>query len=170
MRPTKGEISCTPASAHALALHAGGFVQGDQFAALGDGGFGVERQRRVDLGRDAARHVFQDLGAEGDQQVVDDVLDRGAVRLRHGLFQQRTVFRLLHRLQDQRRVGGGVLRRVGLDRLEVAGVGYHGGELLELFELVHGASMSEKRFRDCNAASLFNCKRLGATEHRSGKS
>ena len=50
----------------------------------------------------------------------------------HRLFQQRPVFRLLHGLQDQRRIGGRILRRIGFDRLEVAGVGHDGGELLEL--------------------------------------
>jgi hypothetical protein len=51
--------------------------------------------------------------------------------------QQRRVLGLLHRLQDERRVGGGVLRRELRQLAEVAGVGHHGGEGLESIELVH---------------------------------
>ena len=57
-----------------------------------------------------------------------------------GLFQQVTVIILLHGFQDQRWIGGRVLRRIGVHCLEVAGVGDDGGELLELFELVHRKS------------------------------
>jgi hypothetical protein len=53
------------------------------------------------------------------------------------LFHDRAIFILLHSLQDQRWIGGGILRCKGLDRLEVAGVGDDGGVLLQLFELVH---------------------------------
>ena len=55
----------------------------------------------------------------------------------HRLGQQRRVVGLLHRLQDQRRVGRRVAWRVLRHLLEVAGVGDNGGELLELVELVH---------------------------------
>jgi hypothetical protein len=57
---------------------------------------------------------------------------------RHGVGQQRRVLRLLHGLEDQRGVGGGVPWRELGELPEVAGVGHDGGELLELFELVHG--------------------------------
>jgi hypothetical protein len=43
----------------------------------------------------------------------------------------------LHRLEDQRGVGGGVLRLELGQLLEVAGIGHHGGELFEGVELVH---------------------------------
>jgi hypothetical protein len=99
----------------------------------------VSKDRRASVfGRDAARHDLQDLEAEGDEQAIHDVF-RGLARVvLHGLGQQRLVVVLLHGLQDQRRVGGRVARGVGLHALEVAGVGDHGGVLLELFELVHG--------------------------------
>src|SRR5439155_23295367 len=57
----------------------------------------------------------------------------------HRLGQQRRVLGLLHRLEDQRRIGRRVARRKGRKLLEVAGVGNDGGVLPELFELVHRA-------------------------------
>jgi hypothetical protein len=50
--------------------------------------------------------------------------------LRQRFLQQLLVSRHLHRLQNQRRVGGRVLRLKTADLLEVAGIGHHGGELL----------------------------------------
>ena len=125
---------------HALAGNAGVRIQGDQVAALGDCTFRVERQAGIDFGRDAAGDDLQDFLAKRDQQAVDDFGIGGIRMVAHGLFQQRLVFILLHGLQDQRRVRRRVARRVGLNRLEVAGVGHHGSKLLQLFELVHGCT------------------------------
>ena len=47
----------------------------------------------------------------------------------------------LHRLEDQRRVGGGVLRLELRQLFEVAGVGHHRGPLFERVELIHGLIM-----------------------------
>ena len=55
-----------------------------------------------------------------------------------GVFQQLCLGRHSHGLENQRRVGGGVLRRKTADLLKIAGVGDHGGILLEGIELVHG--------------------------------
>ena len=82
---------------HALALDAGRFVQRDQFAALGDVRFGVERQAGVDLGGDAARDDVQDFDAKSDQHAVDDVGGRKVRTVAHGLLEQRAVFGLLQR-------------------------------------------------------------------------
>jgi hypothetical protein len=55
----------------------------------------------------------------------------------------------LHCLQDERRVGGGILRLEGIQLLEVAGVGYYGGELFERVELVHkGTALRPKLKRN----------------------
>ena len=40
------------------------FIELDQLAAFGDRAFGVEREPRIRLGRDAARDDFQNLAAE----------------------------------------------------------------------------------------------------------
>ena len=50
--------------------------------------------------------------------------------LRQGFIQQRSVGRHLNCLEDERGVGGGVLRLVLGNLLKVAGVSHHGGELL----------------------------------------
>ena len=127
---------------HAVDVHALGLVQLDQALGARHRGFGVERQARVHLGGDAPGDQRQDLAAKAHQQPVDHLVQRLAAVARHGVGQQRGVFGLLHRLQDQRRVGGGVARLVLRDLPEVAGVGDHGGELLEGVELVHGARLS----------------------------
>ena len=54
---------------------------------------------------------------------------------------QRLVVGFLHRLEDQRRVGGGVLRLELRQLFEVAGVGHHRGQLFERVELIHGLIM-----------------------------
>ncbi len=127
--PGRGELD-----QHALAADAGGFVQVDQFAALVDRALGVERQARVDLGRDAARDDLEDFGAEGDQQAVDDDVGRFAGVIAHGFLEQRLVRILLDGLQDQRRIGGRVLRLVLRELLEIARIGDDGGVLLQLVE------------------------------------
>jgi hypothetical protein len=125
----------------ALAIDAGRFVQGDQFTALGDIGLRVERQGGIDFSRDAPWNDLQDFHAKRDQEFVDHGAGGGAGAIGHGLGQQRLVFFLLDGFQDQRRIGGGVAGRKGLDRLKIAGIGHDGGELLELFELVHQVSL-----------------------------
>jgi hypothetical protein len=100
----------------------------------------VSKDSLASIGGHAARDNLQDFRAEGDQQMVDDLADRGVRVVAHGFFQQRLVLVLLHGFQDQRRIRGGVTRRIGLDRLEIAGIGNNGGVLLELFELVHGCA------------------------------
>ena len=126
---------------HPLARDARGLVQRDQAVRTRDRGGSVEAQARVDLGRDAARHHLQDLQAEAHQHLVDDLVERAAAVRRHRLGQQRRVLGLLHRLQDQRRIGRRILRRELGELLEVAGVGDDGGELLELIELIHGVGV-----------------------------
>ncbi|AEK61271.1 conserved hypothetical protein [Collimonas fungivorans Ter331] len=130
---------------HALAVDAGSFIQLDQGVSFVDAALGIEGQARIGFGGNPARDDFQDFLAEGDQQVVDDVGSRQLRVFLDCLAQQRLVFRLLHRFQDQRRIGGGVARRKCLDRLEIAGIGNDGGVLLELFELVHGSVEGQGR-------------------------
>jgi hypothetical protein len=98
----------------------------------------VEGQPRIDFGAHAPGHDAQDLQAEAHQHLVDDLLQRPRAVGLHGLGQQRRVLRLLHRLQDERGVGGRVARGELGELPEVAGVGDDGGVLLELVELVHG--------------------------------
>ncbi len=47
------------------------------------------------------------------------------------------VLGFLHRLQDQRRVGGDGAWHKRLDELKVSGIGNDGGKLFELFKLAH---------------------------------
>ena len=66
--------------------------------------------------------------------LVDDGADRLRCVIAHGFFEQRTVVVLLHGLEDQRRVGGRVLRLVLGELLEVTGIGDDSREFLELIE------------------------------------
>ena len=129
----------------ALARDAGLLVQADQLARLGDGAGGVEAQSRIDFRRDAAGHDLQDLAAEVDGQAIHERFgarrfrDAGsAIGIGERGFDQRPILRLLRRLQQQRRVGGGVLRPELPHRLDVAGIGHDGGEALERIEQGHG--------------------------------
>jgi hypothetical protein len=76
-----------------------------------------------------------------------------------GLVEQGPVFGLLHGLEDQRRVGGRVLRLGNAELLEVTGVGDHGGPLAEGIELVHEiiilCGLMTSPARSCASADVF---------------
>ncbi|MOA34653.1 hypothetical protein D3C78_1560400 [compost metagenome] len=91
-------------------MHAFGLVQRDEAFRAGHRGLGVERQPRVDFGRDPARHQRQDLAAKAHQQTVHDLVQRPAAALDHGGLQQRSVLRHLHCLENQGGVGRRILR------------------------------------------------------------
>ncbi len=120
-----------------VAVHALGPVQRDQPARARQRGLCVEAQARIDLSGHAPGDELQDLDPEAHQQSVHQLHLVGHPMLRDGLGQQRRVLGLLHRFQDERGIGGGILGGVGRQLLEVAGVGDHGGELFEGVELVH---------------------------------
>ena len=119
------------------------FVGGDQFQRFCDGAFGVEGKAGVHFGGDAAGDDFQDLKAEEDEDAVEDRVGEGlageaaVLMFGDGLVDQRAVFLLGRGLEDEGRVGGCILRLEFLHRLEIAGIGDNGGELLELVELCH---------------------------------
>jgi hypothetical protein len=50
---------------------------------------------------------------------------------------QMPVGRHLGGVEEERRIGGGVLRAMPGDGLNVAGIGYHGGVFLQRFEQLH---------------------------------
>ena len=122
---------------HTLAGNALRLVERHDAPRPGHRGGGVKAQAGIDFGGHAAGNGVQNLGAKAHQQMVHHHVQRlAAVRL-HGFGQQGGIFGFLHRLQDQRRVGGGVLRLELGQLLEVTGIGHHRGELLEGVELVH---------------------------------
>ena len=84
---------------------------------------------------------LQDLGAECDQQAVDDEIGAFVAMIADGFLEDRLVRILLDGLQDQRRVRGRVLRLVLRKLLEIARVGDDGRVLLQLVECgSHGDS------------------------------
>ena len=129
---------------HTLAGTALRLIQRHDATRPRHGGGGVKAQSRIHLGRHTAGNGFQNLTAETHQQVVHHRIQRLAPVRGHGLGQQGRVFGLLHRLQNQGRVGGRVLRLELGQLLEVAGVGDHGGELFEGVELVHGVYLRRR--------------------------
>ncbi len=174
-RPTKGEMSCTPASRtgqclaereeqrqvavdalvlerlgrldafpgrrhldeHAITVDAGPLVKRDQMVRACDRGAGVEAGAGVHLRRDPPGNDLEDLEPEAHDHLVDELRQRQAAVRSDDLVEQRRIGRLLHGLQDQRGVGGGVPGRELRQFPEVAGVCNHGGALLQLLELVH---------------------------------
>ena len=63
--------------------------------------------------------------------------DAGAIRIGERRVDQRPILRLLRRLQQQRRIGRRILRLELPHRFDVAGIGHHGGELLQGIEQGH---------------------------------
>jgi len=123
---------------HAVHVHALTLVEVDDAARPRHGRFGVEAQAGIDLGGHAAGNELQDLAAETHQQAICHLVQTLRTVLRHSICQQVRVLGLLHRFQDERGIGRGILRRKRGDLFEVAGVGHHGGELFECVELIHG--------------------------------
>lgn len=88
---------------------------------LVDGGLGVEGESGIDLGGDLAGDDLEDLLAELDQESVqrgvDLVVDAAAVLLAVGdsVVDQVRILGLLGGGEDQRGVGGGILRLVFAD-------------------------------------------------------
>jgi hypothetical protein len=122
---------------HALALHTLRLVQGHDALGTYHGGGCVEAQTRIHFGGHAAGNGGQNLAAEAHQQTVDLRVHGLVAVSSHGVFEQGQVFGLLHRFENQRWVGGRVLRLKLGELFEVASVGHDGGELLEGVELVH---------------------------------
>lgn len=88
----------------------------------------VEREPRIDLSRDLARHDLQDLAAELHKQVVQcsidllvHVLAMGLAVL-NSLIDELGVFGFLGGRKDEGWVGGGILRLVLVDGGEVTTV------------------------------------------------
>src|SRR3989442_934088 len=120
---------------HPLAPYSGFLVERGQPPRLFDGLLGVEGQPRVDLGRDAAGDVLQDLAAELHEQAVHR---QGgiAARLGHRALEQGPVARVRGRGEQERGIGGGVLRLPARHRVYVAGVGDYDPVLAEGSELI----------------------------------
>jgi hypothetical protein len=93
----------------------------DDVKGLLDGLLGVERESSVDLGGDLARDDLENLLAELDKEVVEGGLDllvdraRLVLHLCNSGIEERSVLGLLGGGQDERGVGGGILRLVLAD-------------------------------------------------------
>ena len=131
--PGGGDLDQHPLAANALRL-----VQRHEATRPRHGGGGVKTQAGVHLGGHTPGHMLQDRLTKAHQQVVHHLIQRLPTVGRHGIAQHRGIVGLLHRFQDQGRVGGGILWPELRQLQKVAGVGDHGGVLLEGFELVHG--------------------------------
>ena len=114
-------------------------------AGLGDGAGDVEGEAGIGLGGDAAGDDLEDFLAEGDEDVIDDVLDLGGAGeagvflILNDLVEDVAVLGLLGGGVDEAGIGGGVLGLEFADGLEVAGIGDDFCELLELIELAQFA-------------------------------
>ena len=129
---------------HPIHMHALPLIQFNQTLGTRDGGHGVKAQAGIHLCRDATGNMLENLAAKTHQQMVHGVVQITRAHLGHGLRQQRCIFGLLHRLQNQRWIGGGILRLVLRQLMKVACIGHHGGVLLEVFELVHKKGLSSR--------------------------
>jgi hypothetical protein len=116
-------------------------VKLDQVESLVDGGFGVERVTGVDLGRDLSgddlENLLTELNEETVESIVNLLVDRATLLLGvvDGNIDQLSILLLLGGCEDERRVGGGILRLVLANGGKVARVGHNssaGG--LELVE------------------------------------
>jgi hypothetical protein len=109
--------------------------------ALEDG-VSVERQTGIHLGGNAAGHHFQDFLADGYRKTVAGQAYI-AVAVGNSLIQQLGIAWDRRGLEQQGRVGSGVLWLELGEGRKIAGIGYYSGELLELLQLgSHGLALS----------------------------
>ena len=134
---------------HTFTLDALRFVQGHDALGTRHGGGCVKAQTGIHFGGHTARDGGQNLATKAHQQAVNLRVHRLVAVRCHGGFEQGQVLRLQHRFQNQRRIGGRVLRLKCAELLEVASVGHDGGELFEGVELVHKSNyqIGQGRFR-----------------------
>lgn len=89
-------------------------VRVSQLELIAYSAIGIERKSRIDLGRHTSRDDLEDLETKVDGELVGSVGDlRVEVRavllaVRDGIVDQRLVLWQLRRLQQQRRVRGGI--------------------------------------------------------------
>ncbi|MND57152.1 hypothetical protein D3C80_482750 [compost metagenome] len=126
----------------AVPTDTGLFVQLDQAPGLGNTRHAIEGKTGIHFGRHASRHKLKNLFAHRNHQAVAGFIngildaDAQATHVTQDLFDQSVVLTGLHCLQNQRRVGGRILRRKAADRVEIAGIGYHNAVLSQLFKQV----------------------------------
>ena len=119
---------------HTFPINALGFVEANQLAGFVDGGGGIERDTRVNLGRYAARNDFEDFAAEIDDQVVNDFGGKGgavepvAFIVGDGFFEQVFILIHLHGGKNEGWIGGGVPRCKLLHGGKITGIGHYGGD------------------------------------------
>ncbi len=126
---------------HPVNVNAFGLIKLNDAFATGEGGVAVKTQSGIDLCRHPARDDGQNLAAKAHQQAVHGFVQGPATEFGHGVGQQWLVIGLLYGLENERWVGGRVLRLEGVQLLEIPGVRNDGGVLFERFELIHGKSV-----------------------------
>lgn len=112
----RGDLDEDTLLANALLL-----VELNEVKGLVDRGLGVEGEASIDLGRNLAGDDLENLLAELDEEAVESIVDLGidAATLLlgegNGVVDELGVLGLLGGGQDQRGVGGGILRLVLVD-------------------------------------------------------
>ena len=124
--PSRGDFDQHPVSRNALCL-----VQLNDAFTPGETGIRIETQARIDLGRDTPWYQLKDFTTKPNQKTIHHFIQRAPPELGDGISQQGLVVGLLNRLEDQRRIGRGVLRLEGADLVEITRVGNNRGELFE---------------------------------------
>jgi hypothetical protein len=113
-------------------IDAGSFVKGDEAARLLDGAEHVVGQARIDFGGDSSGNDGENFTAEAHQQMFESFGLQATAKALQGLAEQVLIACLLGCLQNEARIGGGVLRGEGTHGLKIARVGHHGREGFEL--------------------------------------
>ena len=111
--------------------------------SLADSALGIKGQTGVRFGRDVAGDCLGNSLTKIHCQLVHGRIQlrfltgTGALTMGNGIINQFFVLRLLRRIQQQRRVGGGILWRKPANGLKITGIGHHSGHLFQRVQLVH---------------------------------
>ena len=127
--PGRGELD-----QHAVTANASFVVQLDQLVGFLQQGRFVKRQAGIDFSRNSPWNDLQDTATHRHREQVAGQANI-ALAVLDGVFQQIGIAGQRGSFEQQRRIGGGINGFEAGNRIEVAGVCDHGGELLELFQL-----------------------------------
>src|SRR4030095_7215785 len=141
--PGAGDLDQDAFTRHALLL-----IQRDELARLGNRRRGIEAQARGDLRGDTAGHHFEDFTSEQNKKTINEssrhlIVAAAALKRKFGsLFHQAPVGRHLGGVKKKRRIGGGILRPVPSNGLNITGIRYNCRVFLQRFKQCHCSLLS----------------------------
>ena len=115
-----------------------GLVKLNKALSPGQSGIGIKAQACVHFGGHSSWHRLKDFATKTHKQSIHHFVKWAPPKLADDCAEQRRIAGLLYGLENQRRIGRGILRPELSQLHEIPRVCDHSGELSQGIELVHG--------------------------------